>query len=132
MKELYANLSVVKFYNLVMRIRGKKVHFGVEKINDVYGLPNVDMRAYETKDCASGSWLVEHLCPGREVLWATMMNVILMTNFISEARIWLSIICSSVSRTTNLMNVSTMRDQMVACLFNSIPLSVGHFLLMET
>lgn len=32
----------------------KKVYFGAEQINRVYGLKNVDMRDYEAKDCASG------------------------------------------------------------------------------
>lgn len=102
------NLSVVKFPNPVIRIKGKEVHFGAEQINGVYGLLNVDIGGYEAKDYAPGILLVEHLCPGRKVSWATMINGILMCDFIIEAGILLSIICRRVSPTNNLKNVPTM------------------------
>lgn len=63
------------------------------------------MREYEVKDCIPGRWLIKYLSPGREVLWATIKNWILMSDFTTKARIWFSIICYRVSPTTNLKNV---------------------------
>lgn len=52
-----------------------------------------------------------------------------MNDLMVEARIWLTIICSHVSLTTNMTNVPIMQAQMVACLMDNIPLNVGHFVL---
>lgn len=40
-RDFYANISVVSTKNSVMIIQGKKVNFGAEQVNVVYGLPNV-------------------------------------------------------------------------------------------
>lgn len=50
------------------------------------------MKGYEPR-----SWMVEKLCPGREVSWAAAKKGISMNDFTAEARIWLNIICIWVS-----------------------------------
>lgn len=72
-----------------------------------------------------------HVCQEREVSWDAMKNGILMIDFIAEARIWMSIICSWVSPTTNMTNVPTMHAQMVVCILYNISLNVARFMLME-
>lgn len=46
-------------------------------------------------------------------------------------QIWLTIIYSRVSSSTNLENIPTMHALMVACLLDNIPLNVVRFVLMD-
>lgn len=43
------------------------------------------------------SWLVKHLCLGREVSWAITKTRILMSDFIIEAKIWFTIMQQGLS-----------------------------------
>lgn len=60
------------------------MHFGEKQINDLYRFPDVDMAAFEAKGCELGSWMVEKLCQGKEVLWT--IRAISMNDSISKAR----------------------------------------------
>lgn len=51
MQKFYINHCVVSFADSFIRIRGKNVHFGAEKINDIYWLKNVDMVEFEAWGC---------------------------------------------------------------------------------
>lgn len=63
------------------------IHFGVELINDLYGLLDVDIDQFEEKRCELGSLLVEKLCPGRVVPWALTMMGISFHDFTVKERI---------------------------------------------
>lgn len=52
----------MSFANPFISILGVDMHFGVKQINDLYRLPDVDMAIFESKGCASGSWIAEKLC----------------------------------------------------------------------
>lgn len=117
--------------NLVMRIWGKEVCFDTEQINNVCGFPNIDMRDCEVKDYASGSWLVEKVCPGREVPWTATKTRIILNEFTVEARISLTVIYSCGSLSTNMTYIPFMRANMVACLLYNIPFNVGQFVFSK-
>lgn len=54
-----------------------------------------------------------------------------MNGFTTESWIWLTIICSRVSPTTNMTNISIMQAQMVACIKDNISVNFGRFVIME-
>lgn len=70
----------------------KNVHFGDEKINDLYGLMDEDMGRFEVKGYRLESSLDEKICPGREVSYATTKMWISLHDFTTEARIFMNII----------------------------------------
>ncbi|KAF3642805.1 hypothetical protein FXO38_20914 [Capsicum annuum] len=96
-----------------MTIREKKVNFGTEWINKVYGLPNADIEQFYEKSCEPEIWMAYILCPGKEVPWATTKRDILMNDFTAEARLWMNIICSRVLPCTHMNIIKDMRDRMV-------------------
>lgn len=72
------------------------MNFGVEQINDLYRLSNVDMTDFEAKVFEPGSWMVERLYLGKKVSWVATKRKISMNDFTDEAWVWLTIICSQV------------------------------------
>lgn len=85
--EFYVNLSIISLTNPVMMIWGKQVKFGVEKINEIYGLPDADMGQFQEKTYEPRTWMANTLCPGKEVLWVTTKRDILMNKFTIEDRL---------------------------------------------
>lgn len=65
----------------MINIRGMTIHFGVETINKVYGLPNSGYSKFTTKDCALGSWLAYKLYLGKNVPRATSKSGITSKEF---------------------------------------------------
>lgn len=126
--ELYANLSVVSFLDpsiKIIRIRGKHVDFGIEKINDIYRLPKASMYEFKAKGCETGSRLEDNLCHKKEVSQVVTKRNISTNDFTAEAQIWLTIFCSWVSPCTNMIIVPNLRARMVAYILDVIPLNVG-------
>lgn len=128
-REFYINLNIVSLSDLVLRIQEEEVYFGAEQINDIYGLRNDNMAQFEAKGCEPRTWLVEKLCPGIEVSWATTKMRILLHDFTFKAQIWLAIIYSRVSLCTNITYIPDMRGQKVACILENILLNVGRLVL---
>lgn len=118
-----------KTINLVMRIRGKVVHFGVQDTNKLYGLPNADLRQFDAKYCALGSWLSSHLFSRIEVPQETIKTCITLNEIITEARIWLTIIYSCISLSIKMTNICVMLAQMVAWILDNILFIVGLFVI---
>ncbi|KAF3630217.1 hypothetical protein FXO38_27286 [Capsicum annuum] len=79
--EFYANLSIVSFTKPMLMIPVKQVNLGTERINDMYGLPNLDMKQFHTKSYEPGTWMENILCPGKDIPWATTKGDILMNDF---------------------------------------------------
>lgn len=53
-QKIYANHSILSFLdpsNRIIMILGKEVDFGVQQINDIYGLQNTNINEFEAKRC---------------------------------------------------------------------------------
>lgn len=74
-----------------MSIRGKVVHFRVMKINDLYVLSDANIKPYKIMGYEPVSWLVDKLCPSRDISWATMKIEISIQDFTAQAQILLFI-----------------------------------------
>lgn len=107
------------------------MQFEVEQINDIYGLPNVEMVDFEEKICDSGIWMAERLYPGKEVPWAATKRGISINDFTVEARIWLNIICSQIFPCTHLTVVTDLCSHMVACILDDISLNIGQLIISD-
>lgn len=51
----------------LITIQGKVVNYGLEEINQIYGLLNHDIKSVTNKDCVSGVLLASKLCPSTKV-----------------------------------------------------------------
>ncbi|KAF3629780.1 hypothetical protein FXO37_28763 [Capsicum annuum] len=122
---------MVSLTNRVMTIWGKKVNFRAEPINEVYGLPNTDIKLFQEKGYELGTWMEHILYLGKEVHWAITKKDILLNDFTAEARLWMNIICSRVSACTYMTMITDMRARMVACILSSISLNMGEILILE-
>ncbi|KAF3683306.1 hypothetical protein FXO37_01933 [Capsicum annuum] len=91
-----------------MRIRGKEFYFGDEQINNIYGLPDANMKPYEDKGCKLGRWLTDKLCPDREVLWSTMKIRISLHDFTVDKKRKIDL-GKSIDKDTNSCRPSTVR-----------------------
>ena len=87
------------------------------------------MTQFKVKVCEPESWLVEKLCPGKEVPWAAMKMGISLHDFIVESQIWFSIIYSRISPFTNMTYVPEVRAWMIVYILDNIYLNVGHLIL---
>lgn len=56
---------------------------------------------------------------------------IMTSNFTTEARIQLNIICSRVSPSSNVTDVPSLQARMIACILDGILLNVGHYIIHE-
>jgi len=132
-REFYANLRRTHFQNHEITIRENTMIFGVEEINDVYGLPNHPLEPVQERDtCDNGDWLVAKLCPpGHRVTWATKKKGIKYGDFTAEAKMWLYIIASRVSPCGNVSDVPYTRALIIACILDGIPVNVGHYIVRE-
>ncbi|KAF3676478.1 hypothetical protein FXO38_04263 [Capsicum annuum] len=75
--------------------------------------------------------MVDILCPGKAVPWASTRPDILLKDFKAEARLWLNIIYSRVSPCTHITIVTNIRARMVACILSGISLTAGEISLFE-
>lgn len=107
-RKFYKNLSTVSLSNPVMKIQGKDVHFGIERVNKVYMLPDLDKADFQVKGCEPRTWMDCILYPGKEVSQAATKRGISMYDFTIEARNWLNIICSRVSPCTHMTSVTNL------------------------
>ncbi|KAF3622603.1 hypothetical protein FXO38_31178 [Capsicum annuum] len=89
-----------------------RVNLREERINEVYGLPDAGMEQFHAKIFKLGTWMVNILCPNKEVPWATTKRDILINDFIVEARFWLNVICNRVLPFTHMTIIIDMRGQM--------------------
>lgn len=80
----------------------------------MYGLRDADQSLFIAMDCAPSNWLVSLLYMDNNLPWATMKAGITLSEFIVEARIWLAIICSHVSRCGNMTNIPVMQAHMIS------------------
>lgn len=81
----------------MMKIKGKVGHFRAEEINRVYGLLNSDQSPFTANYYSSVSGLDSKFFSGKNVPWATSKVGITLSEFTTEARILLAIICNHVS-----------------------------------
>lgn len=70
----------------VIIIRGKAVNYGMDAINEVYGLRNHDIEPFTTKDCALGSSLESNSWLGKNVPWVILKVSITPNELTVEAR----------------------------------------------
>lgn len=113
----------------MIRIKGIEVHFGVEKINAIYLLPNTDMTEFQEKSCEPGTWMAIILYPSSEVSWATTKREISMNDFIEEDRIWLNVIYNQVFPCKYLTVVTVLWVRMMTCILSDITLNIGTILI---
>ena len=99
---------------MIIRIQGKMVDFGVDQINDIYGLLNANINEFKEKGCEPESWLADRLCLEKEVSSMATKRNISMKDFTVEAWIWLNIIYIRVSPCTHIAIVIYLRAWMVA------------------
>lgn len=53
------------------------------------------------------------------------------SDFTVEDKMWLKIICSRVSPLSNVFDVLLLQGRMISCLFEGIPINVGHYIMND-
>lgn len=57
----------------------------MKQINDIYGLPDVNMDEFEAKGYEPRSWMAEKLCSGKKAPWVATKCNISRNDFTAEA-----------------------------------------------
>lgn len=107
------------------------MEFGLEKINDIYELPNTNMEEFEVKVCEPGSCMEKRICLVKEVPWASTKINISMNDFTSEAWVWLTILFIQVSPFTRKITILDLQVRMVFCILDGINLNIGRLVISD-
>ncbi|KAG5585904.1 hypothetical protein H5410_046338 [Solanum commersonii] len=89
----------------LITIPGKVVNYVSEVINQIYGPLDHDIKASIDRNCAS--------------------------DLTAEARIWMSIVCNSISPGRNIRNIPMLLAQKMACVLDNVPLNIGQLIVNE-
>ncbi|KAH0743246.1 hypothetical protein KY290_031239 [Solanum tuberosum] len=120
-REFYAKLMETDKASRLVAIRGKVVNYGLEVINQVYGLLN-----YDIKYLARLKAISRNNNP-----WAMTKLGILCSYMTTEASTWMSIVCNSISPSVNIRTILMLQAQIVACVLDNVLVNIGHLIVNE-
>lgn len=132
-REFYANAAETNFTgDVVPIVWGRQVHFDSTTINALYGLPDANNDIYRARAREEGhEWFVSHIHDGHRPQWIASNLRMDSSEFIAEAKMWLSIIYSRIILSKNDSDVSIDRVMMMCAIMEGFDINVGELIVQQ-